>query len=122
MPGTRGGPEMRTRPHGLNIDRREADALDQVLAGCASGDLIMFARGEVPATAAPAVSVPEVIAACHADRPPAGQRTGPQRTRWTRTRRAERPQGATYRRRTEERGAPARRGTPWGIIEPDMRR
>ena len=43
--------------YGLTIDRREADALDQVLAGCVSVDLIMFARGEVPATAAPAVSV-----------------------------------------------------------------
>ena len=49
--------------YGLTIDRREAGALDQVLAGCASVDLIMFARGEVPATAAPAVSVPEAIAA-----------------------------------------------------------
>ena len=28
--------------YGLTIDRREADALDQVLAGCASVDLIMF--------------------------------------------------------------------------------
>ena len=49
--------------YGLTIDRREADALDQVLAGCASTELIMFARGEVPATAALAVSVPEAIAA-----------------------------------------------------------
>ena len=49
--------------YGLTIDRREADALDQVLAGCASTELITFARGEVPATAAPAVRVPEAIAA-----------------------------------------------------------
>ena len=32
----------------LTIDRREADALDQVLAGYASTELITFARGEVP--------------------------------------------------------------------------
>lgn len=38
----------------LTIDRREADALDQVLAGCASTDLITFARGDTPA--APAVA------------------------------------------------------------------
>ena len=49
--------------YGLTIDRREADALDQVLAGCASTELITFARGAVPATAAPPVSVPEAIAA-----------------------------------------------------------
>ena len=49
--------------YGLTIDRREADALDQVLAGCASTELITFARGEVPATASPAVRVPEAIAA-----------------------------------------------------------
>ena len=48
---------------GLTIDRREADALDQVLAGCTSTELITFARGEVPATAAAAASVPEEIAA-----------------------------------------------------------
>ena len=45
----------------LTIDRREADALDQMLTGCASTELITFARGEVPAT--PAVRVPEAIAA-----------------------------------------------------------
>ena len=47
----------------LTIDRREADALDQVLAGCASTELIMFARGEVPATTAPTTRVPQAIAA-----------------------------------------------------------
>ena len=47
--------------YGLTIDRREADALDQVLAGCTSTELITFARGEVPATAAAAASVPEEI-------------------------------------------------------------
>ena len=36
--------------YGLTIDRREAAALDEVLAGCASTELITFARGEVPAT------------------------------------------------------------------------
>ena len=46
--------------YGLTIDRREADALDRVLAGCTSTELITFARGEVPATAA--ASVPEEIA------------------------------------------------------------
>ena len=49
--------------YGLTIDRREADALDQVLAGCASTELITFARGEVPATVTPTVRVPEAIAA-----------------------------------------------------------
>ena len=39
--------------YGLTIDQREADALDQVLAGCASTELITFARGAVPTTAAP---------------------------------------------------------------------
>ena len=47
----------------LTIDRREADALDQVLAGCSSTELITFARGEVPAAATSTVRVPEVIAA-----------------------------------------------------------
>ncbi len=47
----------------LTIDRREADALNQVLAGCASTELITFARGEAPATATPAVTAPEPIAA-----------------------------------------------------------
>ena len=49
--------------YGLTIDRREADALDQVLAGCASTELITFARGEVPATVTPTVRGPEAIAA-----------------------------------------------------------
>ena len=49
--------------YGLTIDRREADALDQVLAGCASTELITFARGEVPAAVPPSVRVPEAIAA-----------------------------------------------------------
>ena len=49
--------------YGLTIDRREADALDQVLAGCASTELIMFASGEVPATARSSFRVPEEIAA-----------------------------------------------------------
>ena len=49
--------------YGLTIDPREADALDQVLAGCASTELITFARGPVPTTAAPTGSVPEAIAA-----------------------------------------------------------
>ena len=49
--------------YGLTIDRREAAALDQVLAGCASTELITFARGEVPGTATPSVRVPEAIAA-----------------------------------------------------------
>ena len=41
----------------------EADALDQVLADCGSTELITFARGAVPTTAAPTGSVPEAIAA-----------------------------------------------------------
>ena len=47
----------------LTIDRREADALHQMLEGCASTELITFARGEVPSTATPATSVSEAIAA-----------------------------------------------------------
>ena len=38
--------------YGLTIDRREADALDQVLAMCTSTDLIVFGRGDVPVAAA----------------------------------------------------------------------
>ena len=49
--------------YGLTIDRREADALDQVLAGCVSTELITFAPGAVPAPATPSVRVPEAIAA-----------------------------------------------------------
>ena len=49
--------------YSLTIDQREADALDQVLAGCASTELITFARGEVPAAATSSVRVPEAIAA-----------------------------------------------------------
>ena len=49
--------------YGLTVDQREADALDQVLAGCGSTELITFARGAVPTTAAPTGSVPEAIAA-----------------------------------------------------------
>ena len=43
--------------------RSGADALDQVLARCASTELITFARGEVPATITAAVHVLEAIAA-----------------------------------------------------------
>ena len=49
--------------YGLTIDRREADALDQVLAGCESTALITFARGVVPVAAAAAPGSPEAIAA-----------------------------------------------------------
>ena len=49
--------------YGLTVDRREADALDQVLAGCASTELITFARGEVPAPAPPPARAPEAVAA-----------------------------------------------------------
>ena len=54
--------EVRQR-YGLTIDRREADALDQVLAGCASTELITFSRGETPATAVPPVSARGGVAA-----------------------------------------------------------
>ena len=47
--------------YGLTIDRREADALDQVLAGCESTALITFARGAVPVAAAAATGSPEAI-------------------------------------------------------------
>ena len=50
--------------YGLTIDRREADALDQVLGGCASTELVVFARGVAPASApaAPAAAGSETIA------------------------------------------------------------
>ena len=47
----------------LTIDRREANALEQVLAGCSSTELITFARGEVPTAATSTFRVPEAIAA-----------------------------------------------------------
>ena len=49
--------------YGLTIDRREADALDRVLTGCASTELVTFARGARPAPAAAGVNVSEAIAA-----------------------------------------------------------
>ena len=49
--------------YGLSIDQREADALDQVLAGCASTALITVARGVAPATVSPTGAVPDGIAA-----------------------------------------------------------
>ena len=39
--------------YGLTIHRREAKALDRVPSGCTSTEMIAFARGAVPATAAP---------------------------------------------------------------------
>ena len=54
--------------YGLTIDRREADALDQVLAGCTSTELITFARGEVPARRRPRPAFPR--------RSPRGTTTG----------------------------------------------
>ena len=53
---------------GLTIDRREADALDQVLEGCASTELITFARGEVQTPATPSAGSREAIAAWDDDR------------------------------------------------------
>lgn len=44
--------------YGLTIDRREADALDRVLAGCASTDLVVVPPGAVPASAPAAPAVP----------------------------------------------------------------
>ena len=49
--------------YGLTVDRREADALDRVLSGCASTELVVFARGDVPAApAAPAAGSSQAIA------------------------------------------------------------
>ena len=48
--------------YGLTIDRREADALDQVLSGCTSTEMVMFARGAVPAPAAPTSVTSDAIA------------------------------------------------------------
>ena len=48
--------------YGLTIDRREADALDRVLSGCSSTEMIRFARSAVPAPAASAAANSEEIA------------------------------------------------------------
>ena len=48
--------------YGLTIDRREADALDQVLSGCTSTEMVMFTRGAVPAPAAPTSVTSDAIA------------------------------------------------------------
>ena len=48
--------------YGLTIDRREAEALDQVLAGCTSTELVISVRGAAPAPAAPAATTTEAIA------------------------------------------------------------
>ena len=48
--------------YGLTVDRREADALDRVLSGCASTEMVVFARGVVPAPAAPAATSAEALA------------------------------------------------------------
>ena len=44
------------REYGLTIDRAEADAIDRVLAGCASSDMIVLAPGTSPS--APATPTP----------------------------------------------------------------
>ena len=49
--------------YGLTIDRKEADALEQVLAGCVSTELIMFDPVATPAPADPPAPVPEALAA-----------------------------------------------------------
>ena len=36
------------REYGLTIDRAEADAIDRVLAGCASSDMVVLAPGTSP--------------------------------------------------------------------------
>ena len=41
---------------------QEADALDQVLSGCTSTEMVMFARGAVPAPAAPTSVTSDAIA------------------------------------------------------------
>ena len=50
------------RQYGLTVDRREADALDRVLSGCTSTEMLVFARGAVPAPAAPAATSAAAIA------------------------------------------------------------
>jgi len=49
--------------YGLTIDRREASALDAVLAGCRRTDLIVFGRGEMPTVTTSLAAGSEVIAA-----------------------------------------------------------
>ena len=49
--------------YGLTIDQRGADALDRVLAGCASTELIVSDSRAAPAVATSAVEVPAQIAA-----------------------------------------------------------
>ena len=50
--------------YGLTIDRAEADAIDQVLAGCESTEMVFLAQGASPTTAATPISTetPEVDA------------------------------------------------------------
>ncbi len=49
--------------YGLTIDRREANALDAALSGCAGTDVIVFGRGDTPPAATPlAAGGSEVVA------------------------------------------------------------
>ncbi len=48
---------------GLSIKRREADALDRVLAECTTTDLVVFGRGLMPSAAAPVAVDSDVVAA-----------------------------------------------------------
>ena len=46
------------RGYGLTIDRAAADAIDQVLAGCASSDMMVLAPGTSPSIPATLQSSP----------------------------------------------------------------
>ena len=52
----------------LTVDQAEAEALDGVLAGCSSTDIVVFPRGRVPAVAAPSAETSEAIAEWDDDR------------------------------------------------------
>ena len=48
--------------YGLTVDRREADALDRVLSGCTSTEMIVLARGAAPARDASARASAQALA------------------------------------------------------------
>ena len=50
------------REYGLTIDRAEADAIDRVLAGCASSDMIVLAPGTSPSAPATPTPAPDADA------------------------------------------------------------
>ena len=52
--------------YGLTIDRAEADALERVLAGCSSTEMVFTARAATTVTTTPTPDPAAVYAACEA--------------------------------------------------------